>query len=93
MSTIAANEATTTPQPMTSAATAPRVFPDRRAGDRDAGSPPGVERRQFAASQTSERPEVNELASAIDQYKLTHRRRFVTVEELLGVIESLGYSR
>ena len=75
---------------LTPAAAAPRVFNDRRAEDANA---PGVERRQFAASRLSDRPEVNELADAIDRYKLDNRRRFVTVEELLGVIESLGYSR
>ena len=63
-------------------------FPDRRRGEADA---PGVERRQFAASRSSENPEANALAEAIDQYKLENRRRFVTIDELLGVIKSLGY--
>lgn len=76
---------------LSAAATAPRVFPDRRAGSR--GEAPGVERRQFADSRSSERPEVNELAEAIDHYKLAHRRRFVTVEELYDIITKLGYSR
>ena len=34
-----------------------------------------------------------DLAQAIDSYKLMHRRRFITYEELLGVIESLGYRK
>lgn len=75
---------------LTPAATVPRGFSERRNQEAEA---PGVERRQFAASRDSERPEVNELAEAIDQYKLTHRRRFITVEELLDVIVELGYSR
>lgn len=65
-------------------------FADRRAGGDDA---PGVERRQFAASRTSANPAVNELAEAIDQYKLANRRRFITIEELHGVITELGYRR
>lgn len=65
-------------------------FVDRRSVPSTA---PGVERRQFAATRDSERDEVNELAEAIDQYKLTHRRRFITVEELYDVMISLGYSR
>jgi hypothetical protein len=36
-------------------------------------------------------PGVKELAEAIDRYKLQHRRRFITFEELHGVITSLGY--
>jgi hypothetical protein len=34
-----------------------------------------------------------ELGSAIDQYKLLNRRRYITYEEMLGVIKSLGYSK
>ena len=34
-----------------------------------------------------------ELARAIDGYKVQHRRRFVTFEEMLAVIKSLGYKR
>jgi len=66
------------------------TFQDRRQGEAGA---PGVERRQFAPSYNSPRPEVNDLARAIDQYKLRHRRRFITFEELFDVIESLGYHR
>jgi len=53
----------------------------------------GFERRQFGNSYNSERPEVNELAMAIDQYKLRHRRRFITFEELYDVIATLGYHK
>ncbi|AMV20044.1 hypothetical protein [Planctomyces sp. SH-PL14] len=66
-------------------------FVDRRRAAQ-AGSP-GVERRQFSDSRDNTRPEVAELASAVDKYKLEHRRRFITFEELYGVIESLGYHK
>jgi hypothetical protein len=72
--------------------TPPPVFVDRR-------NPAAVddlhvcERRQFSNSHDELSPEAAELARAIDQYKLFHRRRFITFEEMLGVIKSLGYSR
>lgn len=70
----------------------PAEFIDRRrnaAGPR----PDGPERRQFTNSYDDMRPEVSELAQAIDQYKLRHRRRFITYEELYEVINELGYRR
>lgn len=65
-------------------------FVDRRTSN---DGPPGVERRQFSSSPNSDRPEVNELAEAVDNYKLRHRRRFITYEELYDVMASLGYHR
>jgi len=53
----------------------------------------GLERRQFANSHSELSPEAGELGRAIDQYKLLHRRRFITYEEMLHVIKSLGYSK
>ncbi len=53
----------------------------------------GGERRQFVDSRQTFRPEVIELAEAVDQYKLRHRRRFITFEELYDVMASLGYSK
>ena len=53
----------------------------------------GFERRQFGNTYNSAREEVNELAIAIDQYKLRHRRRFITFEELYDVITVLGYHK
>jgi hypothetical protein len=53
----------------------------------------GFERRQFSNSYNSSREEVNELALAIDQYKLRHRRRFITFEELYDVMSGLGYHK
>jgi hypothetical protein len=69
-----------------------RPFIDRRNTD-TAHDSPNRERRQFADSHTALSFEAKELATAIDQYKLVHRRRFITYEEMLGVMQSLGYSR
>jgi hypothetical protein len=70
----------------------PKPFIERRAGD--SNLPNGNrERRQFADSHAELSPDAQELANAIDNYKLMHRRRFVTYEEMLNVVKSLGYSR
>lgn len=66
-------------------------FVDRRGGTPAEGAP--VERRQFANSHDELSPDARELARAIDQYKLSHRRRFITFEEMLAVIKGLGYSK
>lgn len=52
-----------------------------------------LERRQFRDSHSDHNPEVRELAEAIDQYKMANRRRFITVDELLQVIQGLGYHK
>ena len=67
-------------------------FVDRREPQVE-GSAPNGERRQFANSHSELSPDAAELARAIDQYKLVHRRRFIDFEEMLGVIKSLGYSK
>jgi hypothetical protein len=70
----------------------PNVFVDRRnpvAVERM----PICERRQFANSHEELSPDAAELAQAIDHYKLRHRRRFITFEEMLAVVKSLGYNR
>ena len=54
---------------------------------------PQRERRQFTNSHEELSPEARDLAQAIDSYKLMHRRRFITYEEMLAVIKSLGYKR
>ena len=69
-----------------------RVFIDRRDYD-SAAAPPVGERRQFANSHEGLSPNAQELAQAIDQYKVRHRRRFLSYEEMLAVIESLGYRK
>lgn len=53
----------------------------------------GVERRQFGSSHTGLSSEGRELASAIDAYKLEHRRRYITCDEMLVVLNSLGYAK
>jgi hypothetical protein len=67
-------------------------FVDRRAYS-GAGTSPQRERRQFADSHEALSPEARELALAIDEYKLRHRRRFITYEEMMQVVKSLGYHR
>ena len=67
-------------------------FQDRRNYSAQAGAP-GSERRQFTNTYEELSPEARELAQAIDAYKLMHRRRFITYEEMLGVVKGLGYNR
>jgi hypothetical protein len=66
-------------------------FTDRRQSG--AARKDGGERRQFIDSRRTFRPEVIELAEAVDQYKLRHRRRFITFEELFDVMAELGYRK
>lgn len=73
-------------------ATAVEPFVDRRNYMHPAGAPQR-ERRQFTNSHEELSPEARELAQAIDSYKLMHRRRFITYEEMLAVMKSLGYTR
>jgi hypothetical protein len=68
------------------------TFVDRR-DYASTGMAPVPERRQFANSHSELTPEARELATAIDQYKLHHRRRFINYEEMLMVVKSLGYSK
>lgn len=75
-------------------ATPPETSPDfveRRSQSPDGGS--GFERRQFRDGNRSDRPEVAEFADAVDDYKIRHRRRFITFEELYDVMASLGYHK
>lgn len=69
----------------------PRTFVERRgSGDEREGGP---ERRQFKATPDPSRPDVAELAAAVDAYKARHRRRFITFDELFDVMLSLGYHK
>ena len=72
--------------------TASEPFVDRR---NSCNPMPGDvrERRQFANSHAGLSSEAQELATAIDGYKLRHRRRYVDYEEMLAVIKSLGYRK
>ncbi|HVT26820.1 MAG TPA: hypothetical protein VHE81_02270 [Lacipirellulaceae bacterium] len=73
-------------------ATIDAEFVDRR-GPAQMSDQPLFERRQFANSYEELSPEAADLARAIDGYKVQHRRRFITFEEMLAVIKSLGYKR
>jgi hypothetical protein len=82
-------------QPMTTSTIVPPTSPafvDRR-NSLNADTTVTRERRQFANSHGELSPDAAELARAIDQYKLTHRRRFINFEEMLAIFKSLGYSR
>ena len=65
-------------------------FVDRRREGASGGPP---ERRQFGSSHDGLTEDGRELALAIDQYKLQHHRRYITCDEMLLVIRSLGYSK
>ena len=67
-------------------------FIDRRQYNPVADSP-GVERRQFSNSYEDLSPSARELALAIDEYKIRHRRRFITYEEMIDVVQALGYHK
>ncbi|MEM7474220.1 MAG: hypothetical protein AAF483_04450 [Planctomycetota bacterium] len=69
----------------------PQDFVDRRSVG--SGNAPGVERRQFTNSHSSLSPDARELAEAIDAYKIQNRRRYITFEEMLQVIQELGYEK
>lgn len=65
-------------------------FVDRRA---QGGSHIDRERRQFANSYGELSPAARELATAVDQYKVRHRRRFINYDEMLSIVRELGYAR
>ena len=53
----------------------------------------GRERRQFSSSYDDLSPAGQKLGQAIDEYKLSHHRRFIDYDEMILVIESLGYKQ
>jgi hypothetical protein len=65
-------------------------FVDRR---RSQSGSSRQERRQFGSSHAGLSEAGRELAIAIDQYKVTHHRRYLTCDEMLNVMISLGYSK
>ena len=67
-------------------------FADRRSAERGRQTP-GLERRQFSDSHDSLSADAAALGRAIDQYKLVNRRRYVSYEELLSIVISLGYEK
>jgi hypothetical protein len=72
--------------------TPPETFVDRRRRE-ELPATYARERRQFSDSHEELSPAAKELATAIDTYKLSHRRRFITYEEMLAVVQSLGYRK
>ena len=69
-----------------------KTFFDRRKAARG-GPPEGRERRQFADSHADLSPEAREFAEAVDAYKLSKARKFVTIGELFEIFRSLGYEK
>ncbi len=67
-------------------------FVDRRNPNVQRNSP-GLERRQFSDGHASLSPDAAELGVAIDQYKLEKCRRYISYEEMLTIVKSLGYSK
>ena len=67
-------------------------FIDRRNPEIQRNSP-GLERRQFSDGHSSLSPDAAELGQAIDQYKLEHCRRYISYEEMLSIVKSLGYEK
>ena len=67
-------------------------FLDRRDPDASNASP-GLERRQFSDSHSNLSGEAAELGRAIDKYKLMNRRRYISYEEMLSIVKSLGYTK
>ncbi len=72
-------------QPVTDA-----TFVDRR---QQSGTGERGERRQFGNSYQNLSTEGRQLAEAIDAYKVDHHRRYITTDELLGVLGRLGYKQ
>lgn len=68
----------------------PAGFVERRQSR--SGSVAG-ERRQFGNSYNELTLEGRQLAIAIDEYKLENRRRYITPDEMLQIVRSLGYER
>lgn len=76
------------------AGTQPKAMPqdpfiDRR-GRSDGAS---IERRQFKNSHDGLSPDAQEFALAVDHYKIANRRRFISYDEILSVVKSLGYHK
>jgi hypothetical protein len=64
---------------------------DRR--QRSRSSQEGMERRQFGSNYSELTAAGAELGKAIDSYKVANRRRYVTYDEILLVLGTLGYER
>ena len=83
-----------TTSPGTSFVVGPGAATDQFVDRREIGGSTGTsERRQFGSSHSGLSEQGRELAVAIDKYKLEHHRRYITCDEMLAVITSLGYDR
>jgi hypothetical protein len=69
---------------------APEEFVDRRL---QRTSSKDNERRQFGNSYRDLSPDGRDLAEAIDSYKVNQRRRYITTDEMLSVLTTLGYKK
>lgn len=74
-----------------SVGSAANSFVDQRAAGKLADR--GGERRQFGSSHVGLSDDGRELAMAIDQYKVEHHRRYLTCDEMLTVLATLGYRK
>lgn len=54
---------------------------------------PDTERRQFGNTYSNLSLEGQELAQAIDRYKMKYRRRYITTDEIILVLKDLGYHK
>ncbi|QDT02639.1 hypothetical protein K227x_10170 [Rubripirellula lacrimiformis] len=66
-------------------------FVDRRSSSSNVSA--RSERRQFGSAHLGLSEQGRELALAIDQYKVEHHRRYLTCDEMLQVMTSLGYAK
>ena len=70
--------------------TAAENFVDRRSPGNYSVS---RERRQFGSAHAGLSEDGRELALAIDEYKVQNHRRYITCDEMLGVLTKLGYQK
>lgn len=49
--------------------------------------------QQFNCAEENFAHEALELADALEKYKLIHRRRYISFEEILCILHTLGYRR
>lgn len=88
--TIPPSMTTVPPVKVGSSAPLTTEFVDRR---QNSDGNRGIERRQFGNSYRDLSPPARQLAEAIDAYKVVHRRRYITADEMLEVIHALGYRK
>ncbi len=67
-----------------------KPFQDRRT---TVGENQSRERRQFGSSHAGLSDAGRELSVAIDAFKIKHHRRYITCDDMLTVLRSLGYDR